>query len=137
MGTHRAIDSAAKAPLHDPDRDLDAVPEAELAQYKNKSYFFSSFELSQQDIFEAVKRVTGTSNLDWSITEKDANEIIQESEVKIKDGDGYAEWYRLFVMFFQGQVAGIINMEFCRRDVLFDRFGCSYREKHIVFTPHQ
>ena len=79
-----------------------SLPEAELAQYKNKSYFFSSFELSQQDIFEAVKRVTGTSNLDWSITEKDANEIIQESEVKIKDGDGYAEWYRLFVMFFQG-----------------------------------
>jgi uncharacterized protein YbjT (DUF2867 family) len=79
-----------------------SLPEAELAQYKNTSYYFSSFELSQRDIFDAVKRVTGTTDSDWSITEKDANEIIRESELKLKDGDGYAEWYRLFVMFFQG-----------------------------------
>jgi hypothetical protein len=79
-----------------------SLPEAELAQYKNKSYYISSFELSQRDIFEAVKRTTGTTDSDWAITEKDANEIIRESEIKIMDGDGYAEWYRLFVMFFQG-----------------------------------
>jgi uncharacterized protein YbjT (DUF2867 family) len=79
-----------------------SLPEAELAQYKNTSYYFSSFELSQRDIFEAVKRATGTTDLDWSITEKDANEIIRDSDAKIRDGDGYAEWYRLFVMFFQG-----------------------------------
>jgi uncharacterized protein YbjT (DUF2867 family) len=79
-----------------------SLPEAKLAGYKNKSYYFSSFELSQRDIFEAVKRSTGTKDADWSITEKDATEIIRESELKIQDGDGYAEWYRLFVMFFQG-----------------------------------
>jgi hypothetical protein len=78
-----------------------SLPEAELAQYKNTPYYFLSFELSQRDIFEAVKRAIGTTDMEWTITEKDASEIIRESEVKIKDGDGYAEWYRLFVIFFQ------------------------------------
>jgi uncharacterized protein YbjT (DUF2867 family) len=79
-----------------------SLSEAELAKHKNKSYYFSSFELSQRDIFEAVKRATGTKDVDWDITEKDAAEIIRQSELKIREGDGYAEWYRLFVMFFQG-----------------------------------
>ncbi|PTB43753.1 hypothetical protein M441DRAFT_34476 [Trichoderma asperellum CBS 433.97] len=32
-----------------------SLPEAELAQFRNKSYYYSSFELSQRDIFEAIK----------------------------------------------------------------------------------
>ncbi|KAH8799125.1 hypothetical protein F5884DRAFT_758610 [Xylogone sp. PMI_703] len=79
-----------------------SLPETELAQYKNKSFYCSSFELSQRDIFEAIKRVTGTKDTDWDIEEKNAAQVIQESELKIRDGDGYAEWFRLFVMFFQG-----------------------------------
>ncbi|KAL6890513.1 hypothetical protein GGI43DRAFT_430627 [Trichoderma evansii] len=79
-----------------------SLPETELAQFKNKSYYYSSFELSQRDIFEAVKRATGTKDADWDIREKDATQVIEESELKIREGDGYAEWYRLFVMFFQG-----------------------------------
>jgi uncharacterized protein YbjT (DUF2867 family) len=79
-----------------------SLPEAELAQYKNKSFYYSSFTLSQRDIFEAIKRATGTKDADWLITEKEASQAIQESEHRIQGGDGYAEWYRLFVMFFQG-----------------------------------
>jgi uncharacterized protein YbjT (DUF2867 family) len=79
-----------------------SLPEAELAQYRNKSYYYSSFELSQRDIFEAIKRATGTKDIDWEITEKDAAQVIQECDLKIRNGDGYAEWYRLFVKFFQG-----------------------------------
>ena len=79
-----------------------SLPEPKLAQYQNKSYYYSSFELSQLDIFEAVKRATGTTDADWAITKKDAAKIVEESEPKILAGDWYAEWYRLFVMFFQG-----------------------------------
>lgn len=78
------------------------LPEAELAQFRNKSYYYSSFELSQRDIFEAIKRATGTRDADWDISEKDAPEIIAPTESKIREGDGYAEWYRLFSMYFQG-----------------------------------
>ena len=79
-----------------------SLPETELARYKNQSYYYSSFELSQRDIFEAVKRATGSEDVDWTITEKDAAQVVLDTEPKIRDGDGYAEWYRLFVMFFQG-----------------------------------
>lgn len=79
-----------------------SLPETELAQFKNSSYYYSSFELSQRDIFEAVKRATGTKDADWDIRERDATQVIEETESKIREGDGYAEWCRLFVMFFQG-----------------------------------
>ena len=79
-----------------------SLPESDLAKFKNNSFYYSSFELSQRDIFQAVKRATGTTDADWLITEKDAAEIVRESEPKIRAGDWYAEWYRLFVMFFQG-----------------------------------
>lgn len=79
-----------------------SLPETELAQFKNKSYYYSSFELSQRDIFEAVKRATGTKDADWDIRERDATQVIEEADRKIQEGDGYAEWYRLFVKFFQG-----------------------------------
>lgn len=83
-----------------------SLPETELAQYKNKSYYYSSFELSQRDIFEAVKRATGTKDADWDINERDAAQVIAEAEPKIQQGDGYAEWYRLFAKFFQGAKGG-------------------------------
>ena len=79
-----------------------SLPEFELARYRNNSYYFSSFELSQRDIFEAVKRATGTNDADWETTERDPSDIIGETELKILEGDGYAEWYRLFVKFFLG-----------------------------------
>lgn len=79
-----------------------SLPDTELAQYKNKSFYVSSFELSQREIFEAIKRATGTKDADWNITEKDAAEIIRECDAKMKAGDGFAEWTRLFVMYFQG-----------------------------------
>ena len=38
----------------------------ELAvRYKNKSFYISSFELSQREIFEALKRATATKDEDW------------------------------------------------------------------------
>jgi hypothetical protein len=58
--------------------------------------------VSQREIFEAIKRATGTKDENWRITEKDADEIIRECDPKIEDGDGFAEWTRLFVKFFQG-----------------------------------
>lgn len=93
-----------------------SLPETELAQFKNSSYYYSSLELSQRDIFDAVKRATGTEDADWDIRERDATQVIEEAELKMQKGDGYAEWYRLFVKFFQGAKGSnyedkTINME--------------------------
>ena len=79
-----------------------SLPDAELAQYKNNSFYIASFELSQREIFEAIKRATATKDADWNIKERDGTEIIRECEPKIRAGDSFAEWTRLFAMFFQG-----------------------------------
>lgn len=95
-----------------------SLGDRDLAQYKNKSYYVSSFELSQRDIFAGVKRMTGTKDKDWCVTEKDADEIVRDCEIKIKSGDAFSEWYRLFVLFFQG-----IN-------------GSNYEGKSVNFREH-
>jgi uncharacterized protein YbjT (DUF2867 family) len=96
-----------------------SLPEAELSQYKNKSFYISSFEVSQREIFEAIKRATGTKDKDWQITERDADKIIEESDRKIEAGDRFAEWTKLFVKFFQGMDGS--NYE--HRAVDLNRFG--------------
>ncbi len=62
-----------------PDDDKDVSPT--LSQFANEGglVYISSFRLSQRDMFESVKRVTGTTDADWAIT-RDA------SEQRWKDG---------------------------------------------------
>ncbi|KAK4212227.1 hypothetical protein QBC37DRAFT_388956 [Rhypophila decipiens] len=50
------------------------------AQYRNKPVYVSSFLVSQRDMFESVKRVTGTVDEDWKITSEWAETVYQESK---------------------------------------------------------
>ncbi|KAK4168341.1 Pinoresinol reductase 2 [Cladorrhinum sp. PSN259] len=43
------------------------LPEEKLVQWSNKGIYVSSFTLNQKEIFESVKRVTGTTDADWKI----------------------------------------------------------------------
>jgi hypothetical protein len=47
-----------------PDEETDWSPT--LSQFRNGSIYISSFRLSQGDMFESVKRVTGTTDADWT-----------------------------------------------------------------------
>ncbi|KAL2022230.1 hypothetical protein VTK56DRAFT_5840 [Thermocarpiscus australiensis] len=62
-----------------PDDERDQSPT--LLQFVNEGglVYVSSFRLSQRDMFESVKRVTGTSDADWTITH-------ESSEQRWKDG---------------------------------------------------
>jgi hypothetical protein len=50
-----------------------------LSQFCNGPVYISSFRLSQRDMFESVKHVTGTTDSDWTITH-------ESSEKRWKDG---------------------------------------------------
>ena len=50
-----------------------------LSQFRTRPIYISSFRLSQLNMFEAVKRVTGTTDDDWTITH-------ESSEQRWKDG---------------------------------------------------
>ncbi|KAF5549514.1 NAD(P)-binding domain-containing protein [Fusarium mexicanum] len=50
-----------------------------LSSFLNKPIYLKSFELSQKDIFDSVKRVTSTTDTDWTIT-------YELTEKRYKDG---------------------------------------------------
>ncbi|KAF3015901.1 hypothetical protein E8E14_010387 [Neopestalotiopsis sp. 37M] len=63
------------------------LPEAELAQFKNKFVYISSFCVSQRDMFESVLRVTGTTEKDWKISYEDSRERYAGGVKAMQSGD--------------------------------------------------
>lgn len=77
-----------------------SLPEADLGRYKNKAVYTPSFHLTQREILEAVQRATGTVDADWDIQLRDVNEVAEEYEEKIREGDGVAPYVKFFVTHF-------------------------------------
>lgn len=68
-----------------PDDEGDKSPT--VSQFQNGPVYISSFKLSQRDMFESVKRVTGTIDADWTITHESAKERWEGSQVAVKQGN--------------------------------------------------
>ncbi|KAK5948410.1 hypothetical protein OHC33_010584 [Knufia fluminis] len=72
---------------------LKEVPEDEndtsptLSQFRNGSVYISSFRVSQRDMFESVKRVTGTRDADWSVTCESAEQRRRDGRDAVQGGD--------------------------------------------------
>lgn len=49
-----------------------------LSQFRNIPVYISSFRVTQRDMFESVKRVTGTTDADWAITRESAEQRWKE-----------------------------------------------------------
>ncbi|KAJ5165818.1 hypothetical protein N7492_006114 [Penicillium capsulatum] len=58
-----------------------------LSSFLNKGVYLKSFVVSQNDIFESVKRVTGTTDADWTITHQDAKERYEEGRALVRTGN--------------------------------------------------
>ncbi|CAH0024604.1 unnamed protein product [Clonostachys rhizophaga] len=86
-----------------------SLPEDDLAKYKNKAVYTSSFYLTQREILDAVQRATGTTDADWDITSRDVNEVAKEYEEKISQGDGMAPFTKFFVTHFLEGHGGDFN----------------------------
>ncbi|KAJ0360627.1 hypothetical protein COL154_007376 [Colletotrichum chrysophilum] len=72
---------------------LNLLPENEddkspcIQQRANEVFYISSFLVSQRDMFESVKRVTGTSDSDWTITHENTQERWKAGHEALKSGD--------------------------------------------------
>ncbi|EWG55151.1 hypothetical protein FVEG_13196 [Fusarium verticillioides 7600] len=53
----------------------------------NRAVYLNSFIVSQRDLFESVKRVTGTSDADWIVTHESSKKRYEEGMVQVKRGD--------------------------------------------------
>ncbi|KAI0151595.1 NAD(P)-binding protein [Xylariaceae sp. FL1272] len=83
-----------------------ALPEADLAKYKNEWVFFSSFYVSQRDFFESAMRATGTTEKDWTISSVPSDEVIAESK---KQQGEFAGAMALFAVVFKDGYGGDYN----------------------------
>ncbi|KAF2450711.1 putative oxidoreductase CipA-like protein [Karstenula rhodostoma CBS 690.94] len=58
-----------------------------LSQFRNSPVYISSFRITQRDMFESVKRVTGTTDVDWSISHETSEQRWKNSMDEIKKGN--------------------------------------------------
>ncbi|KAJ5769051.1 hypothetical protein N7520_003610 [Penicillium odoratum] len=58
-----------------------------LFGWLNKPIYVSSFVVSQKEIFESVKRVTGTSDSDWTVTYEDTKKRYEDGLALVKRGN--------------------------------------------------
>jgi hypothetical protein len=88
-----------------PDDEADKSPT--VSQFRNNPIYISSFQLSQRDMFESVKRVTGTTDADWTITHESAEERWKENQAAVKQGNWSAFTKMLYSrMFIPGSDIG-------------------------------
>ncbi|KAJ5766799.1 uncharacterized protein N7511_004415 [Penicillium nucicola] len=58
-----------------------------LSTFLNKGVYIKSFVVSQNDMFESVKRVTGTTEADWTITHEDTKKRYEDGLAQVKVGN--------------------------------------------------
>ncbi|KAL9077594.1 MAG: hypothetical protein Q9157_003289 [Trypethelium eluteriae] len=67
-----------------PDDEKDQSPT--LSRFRNGSIYISSFLVNQRDMFENVKRVTGTTDTDWTITHESAEQRWKDGMAALQQG---------------------------------------------------
>lgn len=67
-----------------PDDEQDTTPT--LSRFRDKCVYFSSFRVSQRDMFESVKRVTKTTDADWAVKQDDTKRRYEEGKATAKQG---------------------------------------------------
>lgn len=71
-----------------------------LEDWADGVVYIASFRVSQKDMFESVKRVTGTMDEDWKITYVDSAKRYEEAVEKMKKGDYVAFSLQLYTRIF-------------------------------------
>lgn len=96
-----------------------ALPEAELAQYKNNWVYFSSFCVSQRDLLESAKRVTGTKEEEWTVISQEPEDVIKTAQEEAARGNPIAGVQVLFALMFSEGYSG----NYSEKVVDYKRFG--------------
>lgn len=58
-----------------------------IDQWANRAFYASSFLVSQRDMLESAKRVTGTTDADWTISHEDSGERYKKAVQDFQEGD--------------------------------------------------
>jgi hypothetical protein len=58
-----------------------------VSGWLNKPVYIKSFVINQTEVFESVKRVTGTTDADWTITHEDSKKRYADGLAMVKTGN--------------------------------------------------
>ena len=58
-----------------------------MSQFEDKTCYISSFCVSQKDMFESIKRVTGTTDNDWKISHEEHVERFERAKALLASGE--------------------------------------------------
>ncbi|KAH7153291.1 hypothetical protein EDB81DRAFT_855713 [Dactylonectria macrodidyma] len=89
--------------------ELLSLPEEELAAYKNKCFYVSSFYVTQREMLDSVQRVTGTTDEDWVIENKEIAVVASESDEEVKKGNMMAAIPKFYSAHFRQGHGGDYN----------------------------
>ncbi|CEJ82525.1 hypothetical protein VHEMI02584 [[Torrubiella] hemipterigena] len=67
--------------------DDEADSSLTLASFVDKGLYLKSFVVSQKDMLESVKRVTGTTDADWTVTKESSKKRYEEGMAMVKKGN--------------------------------------------------
>lgn len=81
-------------------------PEGELERYKNDWVYFSSFYITQREIWAAAVRATGTGEGDWAVSARPSEDVIEECKEKMASGAGMAAGQQLLMALTLGKGIG-------------------------------
>ena len=71
-----------------------------LDTYRNRRVFVSSFTVTQRDMFESLKRVTGTTDSDWKISSVSSKERYTKGRERMMKGDRNGFGEALYARYF-------------------------------------
>ncbi|KAH8782717.1 hypothetical protein F5883DRAFT_130919 [Diaporthe sp. PMI_573] len=81
-------------------------PEDELAKLKNDWVYFSSFYITQREMWIAAMRATGTKESDWAVSARPSEQVIKECKEKIANGEGMAPAQQMLIALTLGKGIG-------------------------------
>ncbi|KLU85128.1 hypothetical protein MAPG_04159 [Magnaporthiopsis poae ATCC 64411] len=85
--TGRAVAAALSLPILPQSPSDEALTLSGVASSAEPVFHVKSFLLSQKDMFESVKRVTGTTDADWTVLRKTSKEQYEEGRDAVLGGD--------------------------------------------------
>lgn len=90
-----------------PEDENDKTPT--LSSFLNKGVYIRSFVLSQNDMFESVKRVTSTTDADWTITHEDTKQRYNDGLTQVQSGNMAGFGKLLYARAFYPDSAGDLS----------------------------
>ncbi|KAH6999657.1 hypothetical protein EDB80DRAFT_754214 [Ilyonectria destructans] len=86
------------------------------------SVYVSSFYITQREMLESVQRVTGTTDKDWVIEDKEIAEVVKESDEELKKGNMMAMIPKLYSAHFREGYGGDFNHKVYRIGIFLEGF---------------